>query len=777
MDTDSDIPPTSAKGKDESDRNELVASEKDKASPELPLRAQIPYKGLNPYSEADAEIFFGRTRDTQRIINNLLAWRLTVLYGESGVGKSSVLRAGVLHALQEEAQENLEDYGVPKLAVVIFPPLQGERFWQQDPLQSLIQQIEADIGESGFPMQPPDSGLSFVEILQGWIQQLGGEHLDGRLFIILDQFEEYFQYHPREEQEGGLIAEISKAVNHPDLHVNVLISLREDSYVKLNRLRGYIPTILDICLHLEHLDKQAAQEAMTKPVERYNQETTPEQSVEITQDLVNALLQGIPRVKQSGEGRAGLEKLEPILENQILPPYLQLVMVRLWDEMVQANSHCLNLQTLTKLADQDVKDEEAAITSAIKKIVKEHVATTMRSLSAQEQDIAARSFQYLVTPSGTKYAYSVADLANLVGCESTELAELLKNLAKDQRILRTVGLSPDQPDIQRYEIFHDFLAQAILDWRRAYLERKQQKEQRERQKKQWRRQLMIGISLGIGAIILSGWQSITAYQHKVDWLTAESQQALEKFNAGQQLVALQQAMRARQQIQKQVQNNPFNFLLGQTRKVQSISQTTLTLQQILSKIQEQNQFSDPSGQVLSLDFSPDLQMIATASVDGTVKVRDVQRGTQQASFQVPGPVLDLYLDGKILVTGSADGTVQQWDWPTRQQLANFQTSGSVQKLSFSSDGQTLAIAPVDGGIVQVWNWRAQKPLITLQPSGQLLSFNLSPDGQTLATTSMDGSVQVWDGQTGQEKPKLKPTGPVLNLSFSPHIDQEMVPAR
>ncbi|MGQ9872934.1 ATP-binding protein [Leptodesmis sp.] len=400
-----------------------------------------------------------------------MSWPLTILYGESGVGKSSVLRAGVIHALRQEAQQNIEDYGCPKLAVVIFPSLEGERFWQQDPLQSLIQQIAADMGQSGFPMQPPDPGLSFVETLQAWIEQLGEDSLDGRLFIILDQFEEYFQYHPQEEQEGGLIAEISKAIAYPDLHVNFLISLREDSYAKLNRLREYIPGILDICLPLEYLDKPSAQEAIVQPIEHYNQKVAPEQAVEITPDLVDALLQRIPRVKQGGDGRAGLDKLEPIRENQLLTPYLQLVMIRLWDEMVKANSRYLNLQMLTRLADRNAKDDTEKITSAIQKIVQDHVVEIMHGLSANEQDIAARSFQYLVTPSGTKYAYSVADLANLVGCKSTELDDLLQKLAKDQRIIRSVGT--DQSDIPRYEIFHDFLATAILEWRKRYLEEKQ----------------------------------------------------------------------------------------------------------------------------------------------------------------------------------------------------------------------------------------------------------------------------------------------------------------
>src|SRR5262249_55012775 len=54
-----------------------------------------PYRGLAPFedSETDARLFFGRERERTVILANLMASRLTVLYGASGVGKSSLLGA------------------------------------------------------------------------------------------------------------------------------------------------------------------------------------------------------------------------------------------------------------------------------------------------------------------------------------------------------------------------------------------------------------------------------------------------------------------------------------------------------------------------------------------------------------------------------------------------------------------------------------------------------------------------------------------------------------
>jgi len=69
---------------------------------------ECPYVGLVPFSESDAPYFFGRQRDCDVVVANLTTSRLTLLYAGSGVGKSSVLRAGVLPRLQEIARESYE---------------------------------------------------------------------------------------------------------------------------------------------------------------------------------------------------------------------------------------------------------------------------------------------------------------------------------------------------------------------------------------------------------------------------------------------------------------------------------------------------------------------------------------------------------------------------------------------------------------------------------------------------------------------------------------------
>ena len=84
-----------------------------------------PYVGLAPFAEEDASRFFGRDAQCAVIIGNLRAARLTLLYAESGVGKSSLLRAGVAARLRAVAQSDLEVRGSPRLVPVVFSSWNG----------------------------------------------------------------------------------------------------------------------------------------------------------------------------------------------------------------------------------------------------------------------------------------------------------------------------------------------------------------------------------------------------------------------------------------------------------------------------------------------------------------------------------------------------------------------------------------------------------------------------------------------------------------------------
>src|SRR5207237_6645414 len=125
------------------------------------------YKGrvAYDYSKLDALLFFGREREREAIVANLLASRLTVLYGPSGVGKSSLLRAGVARQLRA-----LND------GVVVYHDA-----WAEDPVAAVVEAVGQACPDLG-----PTAGL--VDTLAAAAERSGGAYL------LLDQFEASFLY-------------------------------------------------------------------------------------------------------------------------------------------------------------------------------------------------------------------------------------------------------------------------------------------------------------------------------------------------------------------------------------------------------------------------------------------------------------------------------------------------------------------------------------------------------------------------------------------------------
>ena len=107
----------------------------------------------------------------------------------------------------------------------------------------------------------PESGTSLVESFREWTGEAG------TLLVVLDQFEEYFQYHPESgdgEELTGFAAQLAEVINEPNLAVNVLISIREDAWAKLDRFEGHVPMLFANYLRVDHLDVGSAREISSK---------------------------------------------------------------------------------------------------------------------------------------------------------------------------------------------------------------------------------------------------------------------------------------------------------------------------------------------------------------------------------------------------------------------------------------------------------------------------------------------------------------------------------
>jgi Novel STAND NTPase 1 len=429
-----------------------AAAEPAAAEPAATEPPPSPYRGLRPYTEADAAFFFGREAEREIVSANLLGARLTLLYGPSGVGKSSVLLAGVASELSERSRENLADDDAAGFAVVVV------RSWADpDPLKAIAAAVRAEAAAllERDDLPDPPAHATLAEILDHWSVQVRG-----KLLMLFDQFEEYFLYHDRESGPGTFDAEFPQAVNRAELRADFLLSIRDDALARLDRFKGRIPNLFDNRLQVDHLTLAAARDAVELPIEEYNRRIAPEQRVEIEDELVSDVLDQVRTGRVSLESvGAGAVRDAADAEARVETPILQVVLTALWEKEAEQGSRKLRAQTLVELGGAE-------------QLVRDRLDERMNRLDPGEKEIASNVARFLVTPSGTKIAWTAADLAALAYPKSDvtdwafpQVASVLEKLAEgDTRILRPVAPLTGQGPT-RYEIFHDILGPAILDWR------------------------------------------------------------------------------------------------------------------------------------------------------------------------------------------------------------------------------------------------------------------------------------------------------------------------
>ena len=454
-----------------------------------PLRAparvepETPYVGLVPYAESDAAFFFGRDDVKEIVAGNLQASRLTIVYGASGVGKSSVLHAGVVHDLHAQMRENAEpgDERTP-FAVCAFST------WREAPLPALLETMRTAALEAlgRDELTPWRPGEPVVAAVRAWTARVHP------LMVVLDQFEDYFLYHPDETGEGTFAAAFPQLVNQPDLHVNFVLSLREDAWARLDRFEESIPSLFANYVRVEHLSRAAARLAIEGPIERWNERLAEgEEPYSVDRALTDAVVEAAGAGRLAFTDAAGGAVPEAATADAVEAPFLQLVLDRLWRATVDAGAHRLDLARLQSLGGAE-------------QIVRSHLLEALARLTPAEQAVAAELFRYLVTRSRTKIARPASDLAEWTKRPETEVEAVLEKLCRGEsgRILRSVS-PPLGETAASYELFHDILAEPIIAWRQQYEERREREAAELRQREQRRRYVLAsGVAIALASVFL-----------------------------------------------------------------------------------------------------------------------------------------------------------------------------------------------------------------------------------------------------------------------------------
>ncbi len=683
-----------------------------------------PYLGLFSYSEDDAAFFFGREREIGLIADNLLASRLTLLYGPSGVGKSSVLSAGVVpHLRRIAAVERSRAEGAGFTVVTC-------RSWRDDPLTTLAAEIDAVATAAGKRPLPVHGDLH--ERLVSWTAS------EGDLLVILDQFEEYLLYHSHLGTSGSEFDDQVAAVVNALMPVNLLVSIREDALAGLDRYKGKIPALFDNYLRIGSLDREAARQAITGPLDRYN-EAAPDGPVAIEPLLVEAVLDQVSAGRVTvGAGGVGTVEGESHAPAEVEASHLQLVMTKLWSEVERSGSSVLRLAMLEGLG-------------GAAEIVRRHLGDAMASLEPDDQDLAAHVFTHLVTPSGAKIAHSAADLAAWARVPQDRIAPMLERLASaDLRILRPVAPPPDGPGETRYEIFHDVLAAAALRWARHHqLVVERDEARREAGIERRRRLVAVGLAAAMALLLAAAfllWQRSERTQNELEATQGEL--------VGQNAVARSRELAALSAARLAVDPAASLRLALEAIESEETPEAEMALRAGLAESHVRAVMSGHSGAVTSVDVHPSGDTIVTSSADASAAVWDAATGERRlilAGHTERVNTARFSPDGERIVTASRDGTARVWETATGDSTAVLiGHEDSVVGAEFSPDGLSVLTHSLDG-TAAVWDARTGERLQDLSGHEDWVNdATFSADGALVATGSWDGTARVWDAATGDE---------------------------
>jgi WD40 repeat protein len=692
---------------------------------------------LVPFDEKDAAYFFGRERESAVIAANLTASRLTLLYAPSGVGKSSVLRAGVLPRLHNVDEDPYDDLAGAAVAYV--------NAWRDAPLESVAAAVTDAVSQVTGAAHV-EEGVSTLSV--AWLREVLRQSRVSAIYLILDQFEEYLLYHPMDRGEEGLTAELGRILSARGLPVHVLLSMREDALAGLDRFKGRVPHLFANYLRLAHLSRDAARTAIEGPLDRYNRVVAPDQTMSVEPGLIGALLDqvrtGHVRVATGGAAPDGFVSDGPASDvddrGDIETPFLQLVLTRLWNQERATGSSRLRQSTLDDLGGAE-------------KIVQSHLDNVMAGLSPAQVDVAAAVFRHLITRSGTKFALAAEDLADLSKQPVSAVQDLLETLsAGPQRILRPVPPAVGVEGPPRYEIFHDVMASAVLEWCRRHEAQRQQAEASrhliaEREEAQAAaqtarrklRQTRLTVGLAVILLLVIG---VFAYQNDRDAIRQTYLEQAATALGYNPVQSLKHAVDA-----YQVVDIPW---LGNANKQARAAILTAT------SSPRSRVVAGPDPMMIGMKSTPDSRHVVAYDAHGSIRVIGdngaVERETKASGLRgtiIPATsAAAVNPDASRVALGTDQGAVAVIDTATGRHIDINSVGGSpptvVTWIGSAANGLVLVVSK--SGVATTHNPETGEQVVRFP--GVVYDALPLADEHHIVTSGPDGKLRVWDARTG-----------------------------
>ena len=755
-----------------------------------------PYPGLRPFERDEDTLFFGRDEQVDQLLDKLDQTHFLAVLGVSGSGKSSLVRAGLLPALDSGylagagarwaiAELRPGDQPFGRLATALVE----DTDWGEAQAPDTDAAVDPAIAEL-------ETALRRGNLALNW--RLGVQPLaEGtRLLILVDQFEELFRYRRGAEQDAAaFVALLLGAATHPDVYI--VITMRSE-FLGDCAVYPDLPEAINAGLFLTpSLTPEQMADAIQLPARlaQFDGEVDP--------DLVRELL---------AEAGGQTDQL----------PVLQHALMRLWDRADAPKrlepSGLVDLGGLSGCLDAHVEEAYVSLDAEQQRIAEVLFrGLTERGSGARDTrrpvrlgeiaDLAGvgpervgavlevfrqpgRSF--VMPPAGTSLtADSVLDITHEAlirqwrrlqqwTADEAGQAELYQRLASSaQRYKQRAGALWIDPDLQ-----------IALDWSRK---RRPTKGWAERYGGDFEpamgflatsRSKAIRRTRGIAAICgmmflataaLAGW----ALHERGVAETGELQRTENLFDSGLTHAAL--LARVEDPAEAHVALSETAELDGVIAAPRRHARNLLAgYVDILGGTADKVYEGAGAALVGGVAVSPDGHLLAAAGERGTLVLFDAQTGELLRRLEghdpsaPPNGIVGAVVfapDGAVLYSGDGDRHIFRWSVPEGDKLGEWEAPDGVWALALSPEGETLASGGA-GDAITIWSTATGEKLRSLEgqssdiADGNGLAF--FPDGLRLVSGGYGGDVGIWDLETGAEQvlPKLH-TGQVNAVAVSP----------
>ncbi|MEO1388219.1 MAG: caspase family protein [Cyanobacteria bacterium J06634_6] len=260
-----------------------------------------PYRGLSPFDEAHADYFFGREELTYQLLEHVQHNNFCALVGASSSGKTSLLRAGLVHHLHKGDRIPGSDQWQVKQITPTLHPLKGlaAAFTSSttDDIQraSQMHQAESLLSEHG--------GSGLTQLVRAALMKPGETSIPttSKLWLVIDQFEELFTPSTSESvvsERQQFIRCLMEALAEPSIPLGIVLGLRADSMDELIPYEALKTLVDKNTVVLTPMSYDQIKAVVKKPAKKMGIELDPQMLYTLTMDT-NGAPGELPLIQQT----------------------------------------------------------------------------------------------------------------------------------------------------------------------------------------------------------------------------------------------------------------------------------------------------------------------------------------------------------------------------------------------------------------------------------------------------------------------------------------------